>query len=102
MLSKESKLFWPKFALYDYLHKNEETPIHYQEAAYLYSILDNIKISYPFDQNKIINRYESFAQITRSMLDQGMTEAQVGEATKDLYGDTFWWFYFFVSDIETY
>ena len=31
-----------------------------------------------------------------------MTEEQIAAATKDIYGDTFWWFYFFVTNIETY
>lgn len=102
MLSKEIDLFWPKFLLYAELHQGEEIPIHYQEAAYLYTILDNKQTKMPFDQEKVVNRYEMFAQSTRTMLNQGMTEEQIAAATKDIYGDTFWWFYFFVTNIETY
>lgn len=102
MLSKDSSLFWPKFILYTELHKGEEIPIHYQEAAYLNCIMDNLNLNLPFDKDRIISRYESFKQITRSLLDQGQSEEQVAAATKDLYGDTYWWYYFFDTNLDTY
>ncbi|MDO4995060.1 MAG: DUF6057 family protein [Bacteroidales bacterium] len=104
LIQKDIQLFWPRFFRYASLHEQEQMPIHYQEAAYLYGHLEHeVDISgMPFDQERIVNRYASFDQITQKLLAQGMTAQQVGQATKDTFGDTFWWFYFFCRDIHSY
>lgn len=104
MVNKNIQLFWPRFFQYATLHKDNDMPIHYQEAAFLYGTLEkevNIQ-SMPFDKERIINRYAAFQQMSQALLKQGMTSQQVGEAMKDMYGDTFWWFYFFCRDIKSY
>ena len=104
LIQKDIQLFWPRFFRYAEMHINEQMPIHYQEAAYLYGHLEHeVDISgMPFDQERIINRYASFDQATQQLLAQGMSPQQVGEATKSTFGDTFWWFYFFCRDIHSY
>lgn len=104
MINKSIPMFWPKFFVYAQLHANEEMPIHYQEAAFLYGVLENkVDISQmPFDKQRIIERYSSFNQITQGMLKQGMTTEQVGESTRATFGDTFWWFYFFCRNVKSY
>ncbi|MCM1311349.1 MAG: DUF6057 family protein [Bacteroides sp.] len=104
MINKNIQLFWPRFFQYATLHQGEEMPIHYQEAAFLYGTLEkgvDIK-SMPFDKERVISRYAAFQQMSQSLLKQGMNAQQVGEAMKDIYGDTFWWFYFFCRDIKSY
>lgn len=104
MIQKNIQLFWPRFFQYATLHNGKEMPIHYQEAAYLYGTLEkqvDIK-RMPFDKTKIIERYAAFQQMSQSLLKQGMTAEQVGEAMKSAYGDTFWWFYFFCRDVKSY
>ena len=104
LIQKDIQLFWPRFFRYAEMHLHEEMPIHYQEAAYLYGHLEHeVDISgMPFDQERIVNRYASFDQVTQRLLSQGMDAKQVGQATKDTFGDTFWWFYFFCRDIHSY
>lgn len=104
LISKDIQLFWPKFFLYANLHEQEEMPIHYQEAAFLYGNLEHqVDISrMPFNQELIVNRYNNFQQMSQSLLRQGMDSEQVGEAMKASYGDTFWWFYFFARNITSY
>ena len=104
LLSKDIQLFWPRFFLYAHLHRGEDMPIHYQEAAYLYGNLEHeVDVStLPFDQVKVIQRYAAFQQLSGSLARQGMTSEQIGEQTKASYGDTFWWFYFFCRGQSSY
>ena len=104
LLSKDIQKFWPRFFLYAHLHPGEPMPIHYQEAAYLYGNLEHeIDISkLPFDQERIINRYAAFHQISTSWIQRGKSSEEVAEIMKPTYGDTFWWFYFFCRGLSSY
>jgi hypothetical protein len=104
LVQKDIQLFWPRFFLYATLHETEEMPIHYQEAAYLYGHLEKqVDISkMPFDKDKIVNRYTQFERITQAYLGQGKDTKTIGELTKQSFGDTFWWFYYFCSDVKSY
>lgn len=105
LVQKDIQLFWPKFFLYATLHPKEPMPIHYQEAAYLYGSLEPGTVDVakmPFDKERIVNRYKRFQDYSQSLLRQGMSTEAVGEATRSLYGDTFWWFYFFCRDVQSY
>lgn len=104
MVQKDISLFWPRFFLYASMHKGEDMPVHYQEAAYLYGNLEHqVDISnMPFDKEKVISRYNGFQQLSQSLLASGMTSEQVGESMKSSYGDTFYWFYFFCREIKSY
>lgn len=104
LIQKDIQLFWPRFFLYAELHKNQQMPVHYQEAAYLYGNLEpnNVDISrMPFDAS-VKERYQGFQQLSQSLLQTGMKAPEVGEALKSNYGDTFYWFYFFCRDIHSY
>lgn len=105
LIQKDIQLFWPRFFLYAQMHQDQDMPTHYQEAAYLYGNLEpqtvNI-VGMPFDQQKVIERYQNFQQLSQSLLASGMKAAEVGEAMKSSYGDTFYWFYFFCRDIHSY
>ncbi len=105
MVQKDIQLFWPRFFLYATLHSSEAMPIHYQEAAYLYGTLEPGTIDIkrmPFDQERIINRYAQFNQISQAYLRQGLSTPQIGELMKPMFGDTFWWFYYFCNNIKSY
>lgn len=105
LIQKDIQLFWPRFFLYATLHKGEDMPVHYQEAALLYGRLEpqSMDVSnMPFDKEKILDRYASFNQMSQSLLASGMTPEQVGESMKGTFGDTFWWFYFFCRDVHSY
>lgn len=101
MISKDIQKFWPKYLLYLYLHKGEQIPIHYQEAAYLYGTLEPQTAPNPqtygitFDKEKVIERYAAFNETTQRLLKSGMSESSIAEYTKSQFGDTFWWTYFF-------
>ena len=105
LVQKDIQLFWPRFMQYALLNTDKDMPIHYQEAAYLYGKLEpeSMDISHmPFDDSRIVRRYERFNQVAQPLVANGMTTEQVGEAMKSTFGDTFWWFYFFCRDIKSY
>ncbi len=105
MVQKDIQLFWPRFFLYATLNANAQMPIHYQEAAYLYGTLEPGTVDLkkmPFDKERINNRYSQFNQISQSYLRQGLNTEQIGELMKPMFGDTFWWFYYFCTNIKSY
>lgn len=106
LVQKDISMFWPQFFHYAFLHQTEPMPIHYQEAAYLYGHLepraDFDVNARPFDKEKVVQRYADFMNVTQSMVQNGLTSEQIGEATHAVYGDTFWWFYYFCRNINTY
>lgn len=104
LVSKDISLFWPRFFQYATLHAGEEMPLHYQEAAYLYANLEkNVNISnMPFNKEKIVDKYAKFNQTVQGYIKRGLTTEQIGEIVKPTYGDTFWWFYFFCNNVESY
>lgn len=103
LIQKDIQLFWPRFFLYAQMHKGEEMPIHYQEAAFLYGNLEHqVDISsMPFTHG-LPERYASFQQVSQSYLSQGMSVEQVRDAMRGDFGNTFWWFYFFCRDVKSY
>jgi hypothetical protein len=104
MVQKDIQLFWPRFLTYAKLHPDDDMPVHYQEAAYLYGQLEPQTMNtsrMPFDP-KVVERYQGFQQLSQSLLQTGMDTKAVGEAMKSSYGDTFYWFYFFSRDVHSY
>lgn len=106
LVQKDISMFWPQFDHYARLHLTEPMPLHYQEAAYLYGQLEPERVpnfgQMPFDKEKVVKRYADFMNVTQSMVQNGLTSEQIGEATHAVYGDTFWWFYYFCRNINTY
>ena len=98
---KDIGLFWPRFFQYATLHNGEHMPRHYQEAAYLYGHLEhNVDISHmPFDA-EVKESYARFMAFTQQCA--GMTEAQMAEAFRPQFGNTFYYFYFLANGLQTY
>lgn len=105
MTSKDIKTFWRAFFAYAKYMNGKDMPIHYQEAAYLYGVLEPQTVNtngMPFDKERIIDRYTSFNQATQRLLSMGMSEEAVGEAVKSEFGNTFWWTYYFNRGSQYY
>ena len=80
-------------------HKNlYRIPTHYQEALLLYANIDRrADISkFKFDE-KIKKRFSNFTKHTSKY--KGMTEKEMAPYFKDDFGDTYWYFYFFIREI---
>ncbi len=115
MIMKDISLFWPRFKQYVNMHMNDEgfrVPTHYQEAAYLYSMLEPQRESVmwpgttnaealermPFDDS-IKQKYRDFMNF--NMQCGSMSDAQKKSAFYPQFGDTFYYFYFLERNQKT-
>lgn len=98
LIQKDIARFWPRFMLYTRTH--QRLPLHYQEAAILYSYLER-KIDYR--QFKIdagvADRFNKFIHLSEQLA--GQSDEKSKAAFKPYFGDTFWYYYFFVKGLKT-
>jgi hypothetical protein len=98
LILKNIERFWPRFFLYARTH--ERVPVHYQEAAILYAYLEG-KIDasrLPLDR-EIVDKFNRMVAMSKQYAN--MPEEYNRKAFKPQFGDTFWYYYFFVKDIKT-
>lgn len=97
---KDAKLFWPNLQRYLHQRKVMRLPTHYQEAILLFSALNrNIDIRrIPID-DILRQRFSAFMRKTRDY--KGKKEAEMAPHFKKDFGNTYWYFYFFVRDLKT-
>lgn len=106
--SKDIKRFWPHYLEYLQLHKGEKIPEIYQQVAILYRDLEPQTAPDPeayqdvFDKEKVVGRYQKFDQETQTLVNMGFSDVAVARQTKDEFGDTFWWAYYFSSGAKCY
>ena len=115
LIMKDIDLFWPRFHQYVNMHQHEEgfrVPLHYQEAAYLYSMLEPQRQSelwpgltnaeaaerIPFD-DRVRQSYKQFMDFNTQC--GPMTEEQKKSAFLPQFGDTFYYFYFLRRNQKT-
>ena len=105
---KNIKNFWQHYLLYLQLHKGEQIPEIYQQAAYMFNDLEpqstpDIKANgIVFDQARIVDRYNQFDQETQNLLRMGLQEGAISSQTKSEFGNTFWWNYYFATGAKYY
>lgn len=95
--TKDSNLFWPRFAKYLSQHQGEPIPRYYMEAAYLYSVLlKNAPFQIPVDEGTK-RTYQELDKQLQQFDDRDLDE--VRKALYPLYGDTYFFEYFLMDDI---
>lgn len=99
LIRKDVKLFWDAMSRYIAKGKLKRVPNHFQEAIILFTNLNkDITTNIPIDF-KIRSRFESFIKGVQKY--KGMKEDEMAPHFVDEYGDTYWYFYFFVRNIKT-
>ena len=98
---KDSKAFWYQIRQYVKLHPDQPLPVHYQEAAYLYAILEEVPTidQMPISQS-VKDKYQQFNQMAAQYAGQSLEEAR--EALRPLFGNTFFYDYFLMSNLPEY
>ena len=72
---------------------------YFQEAIILFTNLNkDITTNIPIDF-KVKSRFESFISEVKKL--KGMKEEEMAPLFIEEYGDTYWYFYFFVRNIKT-
>lgn len=103
LIQKDIAHFWPLFQkmLPVFLHEEGgRIPRHYQEAALLFAQLQgNVDISEVPIDDEIRQRFGQ-------LIDASTRNAQMGDEynarmMRPQYGDTYWYYYFFVTDLKT-
>lgn len=98
LLLKNIERFWPRFYLYARTH--DRIPVHYQEAALLYSYLERkVDINNVRIDPLIAKRFESLIKMSETFGNQ--PEELSRDMIKPYFGDTFWYYYFFVKNLKT-
>ena len=96
MLRCDSRRFWASLRNFIQLHMNEVFPTHAQEAYILFmdKAPEKKRMMIPVNQ-AVFERYKKFWATLESLAKPGMTLEQVGEETREEFGDTYWWYNIF-------
>ena len=106
LIRKDAKLFWFLFDKYMHTAGDGPLPKHYQEAFLLFYNLDKgktVQIGGDFMERFISpsTRRKMDAFVKKTAQFKGQSEQQMAPYFKDEYGDTYFYFYFFVRKIRT-
>lgn len=99
MILKDINGFWPKFLQLLPTFQGK-IPLHYQEAAILFSALEQkYDISQlPLDPD-VKSRFERLVQ--ESTANSSLGDEENARRLKPSFGDTYWYYYFFVKGLKT-
>jgi len=105
VMQKEPDNFWSQWKAYLQRNPGRPIPHQFQEAAYLYSQLDPVKYAdegFNFDQ-PVIHNYQAFRQALDQFTAQpGYSMREVNQYMKQHFGNTFWYYYYFSTNIKVY
>ncbi len=98
LVMKDIPLFWPRF--FSYIQTHQRIPVHYQEAAMLYCYLERQydPNTLPID-DEVKQRFQSFQDLIAQH--NGQSEESLKPLFQSQFGDTFWFFYFFVRNVKS-
>ncbi len=100
LIRKDKRLFWNSLVAYLSGRKINKLPRHYQEAVLMFQNLDrSIDASQLPIDNAVRVRFNSFMKKTTRY--KGWSEADMAPYFKEDFGDTYWYFYFFVRGIKS-
>ena len=101
---KDIQTFWNCFFRYANSHKSSRMPTHYQEAALLYGNLEKeVDISkMPFDKS-VKMRFQDFMRFAQKHAVKDVErDPEAKKLFYERFGDTFFYFYFFIRDVKSY
>ena len=101
---KDIPTFWDCFFRYANSHKTGRMPIHFQEAALLYGNLEKgVDISkMPFDKSVKLRFQDFMRYAQKNAVENVENDPEAKKRFYERYGDTFWYFYFFIRDVKSY
>ena len=96
MISCDAKRFWPSLRNFVKLHRDEDFPVHAQEAYILYidKFPEEKRMMLPVEE-AVYNRYKQFCEVLARLVKPGKTIGMVaGEMGKE-WGDSYWYYFYF-------
>ena len=102
MIRKDSQAFWSHFSRWweslDAEGQGEALPLHLQEAALLFSQMFQVDIDgLPIDPYTVQRYQDFFAQVRQNANDEYSRTA-----LKPQFGNTYWYYFFYMDNIVTY
>ena len=91
--------FWERLLYYVDSNDFKTLPHAVQEAALLYSTLENKKTNLPYDKS-VIENYERFDSFVKNNPVRNIKESAYPYSQK--FGSTFYYFYYFTRNLQTY
>ena len=103
---KDIPTFWQNFFRYANSHKTERMPTHYQEAALLFGNLEPGKVDIskmPFEKN-VKTKFQAFMEYARknAITENAERDPVIKQKFFERFGDTYFYFYFFIRDVKSY
>lgn len=104
--SKDTQCFWAQVWQYHNLFPDKPFPRYIQEAMLLYHYElktgpDEIISTYHIDP-QLVERYKSFIGKVQEYGKNGMNVDQIGASLQPEFGDTYWWDYCVLREIQSY
>ena len=102
--SKDAYAFCVHFYDYAHNHPDETIPTLYQEGAILLGNAEDSPIElngFRFDE-LVADKYNRFVSDYNTLLQQGISEKEMGNRLRPKYGTTYWWYYYFYNDFTLY
>ncbi|MCD7973453.1 MAG: DUF6057 family protein [Candidatus Azobacteroides sp.] len=97
MTTKDIKAFMSKLGVY--LTQNQSFPVHLQEAALLFSKLEGYEVNREYFNPLLLEKYERYLQRMHGL--KGSPEEIIAQHIKNEFGDTYWYYYFFIKGMTT-
>ena len=96
MMRCDSRRFWASLKNYVRLHLDEQFPLHAQEAYILFmdKAPEEKRMMLPVEK-KTYERYKQFWGALENQAKIGIKIQAIGEALREEYGDTYWWYNIF-------
>ena len=100
LYTKDIDQFWYHFRDYSNLHPNDHMPRHFQEAAYLYGMIQGMKNldQLPFDQS-VKQSFDSFSQAAERYNDMDVEYAREGLKA---FRHTYYYDYYLMRELPEY
>ncbi len=105
LTTKNIDVFWQKFSVYVAQNKDRALPLHVQEAAILFATLggkEEVKQAiqrYVSSESAVSKRFSRFLQMVNEF--NGEENDAIKSRFKKDFGNTYWYYYFFVKNIKT-
>ena len=99
MRTQDIQLFWQRFFCYIRSNNVTQLPRGVQEAALLYSSLEKNSLELPYSKS-VKDSYDSFTRFVKANPVRNIKESAYPYSQK--FGKTFYYFYYFMRDLQTY
>jgi len=103
---KDIPTFWQNFFRFANSHKTDRMPTHYQEAALLFGNLEPGKVDIskmPFEKS-VKAKFQAFMEYARknAITENAERDPVIKQKFYERFGDTYFYFYFFIRDVKSY